>query len=228
MARILVIEDERPISSALELNLTLEGHEVVVAPDGAEGLKLWRELLPDLIVLDVMLPSLSGFDVCRQARAQGLRTPVLFLSAKGEPSERVEGLAAGGDDYLVKPFHLPEFLLRVSNLLRRAPMTVTSEQRFAFADVTIDFPSFTVHSSRGVEQLNEREMRLLQLFVARRNTVVSRNEILDAVWGTSAYPSSRTVDNFVVRLRRALEPDPARPRYLHTVWGVGYKFTPDA
>jgi two-component system alkaline phosphatase synthesis response regulator PhoP len=226
VAKILVVEDEVAISRALELNLRLEGHEVIVAGDGKSALGQWRDLAPDLVVLDVMLPELSGFDVCRRARRANLRTPVLFLSAKGEPGERVEGLEAGGDDYLVKPFHLPEFLLRVANLLRRAPPRVETIDTFEFADVRIDFAGYTVRTPRGTEQLGERELRLLRLFVARRDTVVSRNEILDAVWGTQAFPSSRTVDNFVVRLRRMLEPDPAHPRYLHTIWGVGYKFTP--
>lgn len=225
MARILIAEDETVISSLLEYNLMLDGHAVTVTRDGANALQQWRDLDPDLVVLDVMMPRKDGYSVCREARAAGLSAPVLFLSAKGDPQERVEGLAVGGDDYLVKPFHLPEFLLRVANLLRRTP-PATLEPTYSFAGITIDFAAYTVSTPQGTEQLGERELRLLQLFVEQRNKVVSRDQILDALWGKDHFPSSRTVDNFVVRLRRILEDDPSNPRFLHTIWGVGYKFTP--
>ena len=226
MARILIAEDEAVISSLLEYNLALDGHAVTVARDGASALQQWHNLEPDLVVLDVMMPHKDGYSVCREARAVGLSAPVLFLSAKGEPQERVMGLVAGGDDYLVKPFHLPEFLLRVANLLRRTPPPAPLEPTYSFAGITIDFAAYTVSTPQGLEQLGEREKRLLQLFVENRNTVVSRNQMLDAVWGKDHFPSSRTVDNFVVRLRRILGDDPSQPRFLHTIWGVGYKFTP--
>ena len=226
MARILIADDEAVISSLLEYNLMLDGHAVTVARDGASALQQWRESPPDLVVLDVMMPQKDGYSVCREARQAGLSAPVLFLSAKGEPQERVEGLAAGGDDYLVKPFHLPEFLLRVANLLRRTPPPAVLEPMYTFAGITIDFAAYTVRTPRGEEQLGERELRLLRLFTEQRNKVVSRNQMLDAVWGKDHFPSSRTVDNFVVRLRRILEDDPSNPRFLHTIWGVGYKFTP--
>ena len=226
MARILIADDEAVISSLLEYNLTLDGHAVTVARDGASALQQWHDLEPDLVVLDVMMPHKDGYSVCREARRAGLRTPVLFLSAKGQPQERVEGLAAGGDDYLVKPFHLPEFLLRVANLLRRTPPPAPLEATYSFAGITVDFAAYTVQTPRGTEQLGERELQLLQLFVLNRNKVVPRNQMLDTVWGKDHFPSSRTVDNFVVRLRRILEDDPGNPRFLHTIWGVGYKFTP--
>ena len=226
MARILIAEDEAVISSLLEYNLMLDGHAVTVARDGASALQCWHDLEPDLVVLDVMMPHKDGYAVCREARGAGLSAPVLFLSAKGEPHERVMGLAAGGDDYLVKPFHLPEFLLRVRNLLRRTPPPAILEPTYSFAGITIDFAAYTVRTPHGLEQLGEREKRLLQLFVQHRNTVVSRNQMLDAVWGKEHFPSSRTVDNFVVRLRRILGDHPSNPRFLHTIWGVGYKFTP--
>ena len=214
------------ISSLLEYNLSLDGHAVTVARDGASALQRWHDLEPDLVVLDVMMPHKDGYSVCREARAAGLSAPVLFLSAKGEPHERVAGLAAGGDDYLVKPFHLPEFLLRVANLLRRTPPPASLEATYTFAGITVDFSAYTVSTPQGLEQLGERELRLLQLLIEQRNKVVSRNQMLDAVWGKDHFPSSRTVDNFVVRLRRILEDDPSNPRFLHTIWGVGYKFTP--
>ena len=226
MARILIAEDENVISSLLEYNLALDGYKVTVARDGASALQKWQASSPDLVVLDVMMPHKDGYTVCREARAAGLSAPVLFLSAKGEPHERVMGLAAGGDDYLVKPFHLPEFLLRVANLLRRTPPPAMLKPTYSFAGITIDFAAYTVQTPQGLEQLGERELRLLQLLVEQRNKVVSRNQMLDAVWGKEHFPSSRTVDNFVVRLRRILEDDPGNPRFLHTIWGVGYKFTP--
>jgi two-component system alkaline phosphatase synthesis response regulator PhoP len=160
-------------------------------------------------------------------RDEGDETPVLFLSARGRPEERVEGLAAGGDDYLAKPFHLPEFLLRVRALLRRAGRGGPAE-RVAFAGHEVDLRSWTAALADGRrETLGEREVGLLRLLASRPGEVVSRDDILDAVWGDDAFPSSRTVDNVVLRLRKTFEPDPSAPRYLHTVWGVGYRFTPE-
>lgn len=225
--QILIIEDEASIADMLEFNLRSEGYAVTVARDGKAGLVIWQHLQPDLIVLDVMLPLLNGYDVCRLARAAHLQTPVLFLTAKSQAHERVEGFEAGADDYLTKPFHLPEFLMRVAAILRRATwLRQPPEQVYRFADITIAFAAFTVQTAHSLEALNEREMLLLKLLVERKNQVVSRNDILDTVWGQENYPSSRTVDNFVVRLRKILEPIPSQPRYLHTIWGVGYKFTP--
>lgn len=224
------------MAQVLAENLIADGIGVTIAPDGERGLELWRALEPDLVVLDVMMPRISGFEVCRRMRAAGSRTPVLFLSAKGQPEDRVTGLEVGGDDYLVKPFHLPEFMLRVSNMLRRQAWfkrdletngANQGGQTFSFGGHTVDFRGWTVMLSNGrQETLGERELMIFRLLVERANQVVSRDEILDVVWGSDAFPSSRTVDNFVVRLRRLFEPDPSRPVYLHTVWGVGYRFTP--
>jgi two-component system alkaline phosphatase synthesis response regulator PhoP len=233
---VLIVEDEPVMAQVLSENLSADGIDVSIASDGERGLELWRSLEPDLVVLDVMMPRLSGFEVCRRMRAAGNRTPVLFLSAKGQPEDRVTGLEAGGDDYLVKPFHLPEFMLRVTNMLRRQAWfrrdletdnTHGNGQVFSFGGHSLDFRAWTVTLSDGrTESLGERELMILKLLVERANQVVSRDEILDVVWGMDTFPSSRTVDNFVVRLRRLLEPDPSHPVYLHTVWGVGYRFTP--
>jgi two-component system alkaline phosphatase synthesis response regulator PhoP len=235
-AKILIIEDEPAIAEVVADNLRDEGYCTLVASDGPSGLERWRAEHPDLVVLDVMLPQLSGFDLCRTRRAEGDTTPVLFLSAKGHPEDRVAGLRAGGDDYLPKPFHLPEFLLRVENLLRRRRWDSGQETSAAAPDTalrfgghTVDFRTWTASLADGrTEALGERELKILQLLSSRRGEVVSRDDILDAAWGDDAFPSSRTVDNFVVRLRRLFEPDPARPIYFHTVWGVGYRFTPEA
>jgi two-component system alkaline phosphatase synthesis response regulator PhoP len=228
--RILVIEDEQTLAEVLLYNLEAEGHEVKLAGDGQAGLASWRASPPSLVVLDVMLPHVDGFDLCRRMRAEGDTTPVLFLSARDQPEDRVQGLRAGGDDYLVKPFNLTEFLLRVGNLLRRRswPAEAADRAQLRFGGHLIDFRSWTVTPAGGKQQsLGERELGILRLLAQRPGEVVSRDEILDSVWGNDAYPSSRTIDNFIVRFRRLFEPDASSPRYFHTVWGVGYRFTPD-
>lgn len=216
--KVLLVEDEPALAGALADNLEGEGYVVEIAPDGRAALARWAAWNPDLVVLDVMLPGLDGLQVCRQMRAQGQTTPVLFLSARGAPEERVEGLRVGGDDYLAKPFHLPEFLLRVKNLLRRRAETPRAV--YEFAGHRVDFRAWTAYLQDGrKEALGEREMAILRLLIERAGEVVSRDEILDRVWGQEVFPSSRTIDNFVMRLRRLFEPDPARPVHFHTVWG---------
>ncbi|CAN5801232.1 response regulator transcription factor [soil metagenome] len=234
---VLIVEDEALLAEVLVDNLEAEGYVVTVAPDGRAGLETWRRIRPNLVVLDVMLPFVDGFEVCRTMRRAGDTTPVLFLSAKGRPEDRVEGLTAGGDDYLPKPFHLPEFLLRVRNMLRRQGwgqgqtaqgQSAPADSSFAFGGHRVDFRTWTAALANGAEEpLGERELGIFKLLAQRADEVVSRDDILDAVWGDDAFPSSRTVDNFVVRLRKLFEPDPANPTYFHTVWGVGYKFTPE-
>jgi two-component system, OmpR family, alkaline phosphatase synthesis response regulator PhoP len=225
--KLLIVEDEETLREMLVLNFSLEGYQTFAAADGQAALELWRQLSPDLVLLDVMMPKLSGLVVCQTMRQAGDHTPVIFLTAKSDIADRMTGLESGADDYIAKPFHLPELLLRVKNILRRSTWYKAPQDRLEFAGHCIDFRSFTVRLSSGqLENLGEREMMILKLFAERQNEVVSRDEILDAVWGVDNYPSHRTVDNFIVRLRKLLEPDPARPRFLHTVWGVGYKFTP--
>lgn len=228
-ARVLIVEDEAALAAVLADNLEAEGHEVKHAADGRAAATLWRAEKPDLVVLDVMLPHKDGYTLCREKRAEGDDTPVLFLSAKGRPEERVEGLEAGGDDYLAKPFHLPEFLLRVRKLLGRTGALRAADSRLVFGGNSVDLRSWTAQTAAGkTVELSEREIGILSLLARRAGEVVSRDEILDSVWGMGRYPSSRTVDNFVVRLRRHFEPDPSNPVYFHTVWGVGYRFTPQA
>ncbi len=227
------------MADILAENLSEEGYDVEVAPNGNAGLQTWRTLQPNLVVLDVMLPYKSGYEVCKTMRESGDTTPVLFLSAKGQPEDRVQGLLAGGDDYLPKPFHLPEFLLRVQNMLKRqdwgrqaqngqAQSERPTEAVLHFGGHEVNFRTWTVTLASGrSELLSERELGILKLLSERENEVVSRDDILDEVWGDDTFPSSRTVDNFVMRLRKLFEPEPSSPVYFHTVWGVGYKFTPD-
>jgi two-component system, OmpR family, alkaline phosphatase synthesis response regulator PhoP len=240
---VLVIEDEPSLSTVLVDNLEAEGCRVRVARDGVSGAIAWRgdafgvddgvvgDLSgdrPDLVVLDVMLPKVDGLELCRDMRDAGVDTPVLFLSARGLAEDRVRGLAAGGDDYLAKPFHLPEFLLRVRAMLRRRGWGDDASRRYTFAGHSVDFRSWTASLADGrSETLGERELGIFRLLSRRQGEVVSRDDILDEVWGDDAFPSSRTVDNVVMRLRRLFEPDPAQPVHFHTVWGVGYRFTPE-
>jgi two-component system, OmpR family, alkaline phosphatase synthesis response regulator PhoP len=228
-ARVLIVEDEASLADVLADNLRDEGLTVSTAGDGAAGERLWTDERPDLVVLDVMLPQLDGFTLCERMRDAGYDTPVLYLSARGEPDDRVHGLRSGGDDYLPKPFHLPEFLLRVKALLRRRGWSKEAPRAgFHFSGHFVDYRSWTAELADGRhEPLGEREFRIFRVLAERRGEVVSRDDILDAVWGDDAFPSSRTVDNFVLRLRKLFEPDPSAPRYFHTVWGVGYRFTPD-
>lgn len=229
-AHVLIIEDEAPLATVLADNLHDEGMLVTLAPDGREGARLWRSLAPDLIVLDVMLPKQDGFSLCRDMRNDAFDTPVLFLSARGAAEDRVRGLEVGGDDYLPKPFHLTEFLLRVKALMRRRAWSEPANSTaFRFAGHVVDYRSWTATLANGrKEMLAERELRIFRALADRPGEVVSRDDILDAAWGDDAFPSSRTIDNFVMRLRRLFEPDPSRPRYIHTVWGVGYRLTTDS
>ncbi len=226
---LLVIEDELALANVLVDNLEAEGFAVRWARDGLEGERGWiggAEGPPDLVVLDVMLPKLDGFTLCERMRDLGNDTPVLFLSARGQTEDRVRGLQVGADDYLAKPFHLPEFLLRVRAMLRRRGWKGDAAARYEFAGNVIDFRAWTVESPDGRrEALGERELGILRLLTARAGEVVPRDDILDEVWGDDAFPSSRTVDNVIMRLRRLLEPDPGQPVHIHTVWGVGYRFT---
>ena len=227
---VLLVEDELSLADIVKDNLQAEGYAVIHASDGSQAQQLWQSAAPNLVVLDVMLPQLNGYDLCERMRHAGDGTPVLFLSAKGQTEDRVKGLAVGGDDYLAKPFHLPEFLLRVQNMLKRQgwEQAGPSNASFSFGGHSVDFRAWTANLASGAQEpLGERELGIFKLLSSRSNEVVSRDDILDEVWGNDAFPSSRTVDNFVMRLRKLFEPDPSNPVYIHTVWGVGYKFTPD-
>jgi two-component system alkaline phosphatase synthesis response regulator PhoP len=225
-ARILIVEDEAVMANVIADNLESEGYIVKIAPDGITACEMWSDWKPELVLLDVMMPKISGLDVCRLMRDKGFVTPVLFLSAKGSSQERVEGLQAGGNDYMVKPFYLPELLLRIKNLLQR--YETRPAQVYSFAGHTIDFRTYTVKlANQRVEILGDRELHIFKLLSEHAGEVVSRDDILDKVWGQDIFPSSRTIDNFMVRLRRIFEPNPAKPVYFHTIWGVGYRFTPE-
>jgi DNA-binding response OmpR family regulator len=224
VSRILVIEDDPAISRGLADNLRFESHDVVTAADGDEGYRLLRERQPDLIVLDLMLPRLSGFELCRKARAEGSTVPILMLTAKGDESDRVLGLDLGADDYVTKPFSIREVLARVRALLRRGRPPVTDLHELRCDDVVVDFRRYEATRAGVPMEMTRKEFGLLKALAARAGEVLTRDDLLNEVWGYDALPTTRTVDNHVASVRAKIERDPAAPRHLMTVHGVGYKW----
>jgi DNA-binding response OmpR family regulator len=220
--RVLIVEDEEALRLGLSDRLRSEGYEVATAADGDLGFERARGEPFALLILDVMLPGRSGFDVCRDLRREGVAVPILMLTARGEVIDRVLGLKLGADDYLVKPFATMELLARVEALLRRAQPD-TEGGTFAFGEVRIDFRRMEVTRAGEPEELSALEFRLLRFLIEHRGEVLSRERLLDEVWGYDAEVYSRTVDQHVATLRKKLEPSPRRPRHLVTVHGAGYK-----
>ena len=224
MARVLIVEDELPILMGLKDNLEMEGYEVATATDGEQALALIRRFKPDLIVLDIMLPRKDGFEVLREIREEKLDVGVIILSAKKAETDKVYGLDIGADDYVTKPFSVMEFVARVKAVLRRRGVP-SPIKRYSFGDVVIDFENYEAYKGGEKVELSPREFKILRLFVENRGRVISRNEILNRVWGYESCPTTRTVDNYVVKIRRAIEDDPRHPKWLISVRSVGYKFT---
>ncbi len=231
--RILIIEDDQHISEGLKLNLSLQGYEVDIAPDGVVGLQKWKAGQPHLIILDIMLPGIDGFSVLQSIRLEDERLPILILSARGSSEDRVKGLSQGVDDYLAKPFDLEEFMLRVERLLARASWagpsayllpTATLPETYSFGNNRIDFRTSTAIVKTGKITLTEQEVKLLKLFIANRGKVLSRKQILEIGWGYAGVIATRTVDNFIVRLRKYFEEDPQNPVYFKSLRSVGYIF----
>lgn len=221
--RLLIIEDELPMRTALAETLTAEGYRVQSAADGTSGLELACTGSFDLILLDVMMPGLDGYAVCKELRKRGRTMPVLMLTAKGQIDDRVDGLDSGADDYLVKPFSLKELLARVRALLRRQEREQNIPEILQLGLCSVDLKKACVIREQNAFSLSEKETGMLRLLAGLRGETVSREKFLDVVWGYNAYPSTRTVDNFIAGLRSKLEADPAHPRYLITVRGVGYR-----
>jgi two-component system alkaline phosphatase synthesis response regulator PhoP len=226
--RILVVDDEEHLAAGIRENLEAEGYRADVAHDGRDGLARVREQRFDLVVLDVMMPNMDGIELCEQMRRDGLQTPVLFLTVKGDVADRVRGFEAGGDDYLAKPFHLKELLLRVAAILRRSSWYQASGAPLVFGGNRVDFQTYEARAWDGSEHaLTHKEAMILKVLSERAGTIVTREEILDRVWGYEVFPSTRTIDNFIVRLRKRFERNPEAPVHFHTVRGVGYRFTPE-
>ncbi len=223
MSRILVVEDDAAILRGLQDNLLSESYEVLTATDGEAGYRLIRERQPDLIILDLMLPKLGGYEVCRKVRSEGMTTPILMLTARGEEADQVLGLDLGADDYVTKPFSLRELLARVRALLRRANPPEALPNELRFADVEVDFRRYEARKGDQQLDMTRKEFGILQLLAARAGEVVTRDELLREVWGYRNYPTTRTVDNHVASLRAKIEENASEPRHLLTVHGVGYK-----
>jgi two-component system alkaline phosphatase synthesis response regulator PhoP len=223
--RILVVEDDAHLADGLRINLELDGFEPLLAGSAEEGLDLWRNGGIDLILLDVMLPGQDGFEFCRQVRAAGDRVPVLFLTARSAGDDRIRGLEEGGDDYIVKPFDLQELLARIKSMFRRQDWLHQQQvtDQLVIGNSTVDLRRYTADTAHGTVKLKEKEVMILRVLAERRGEPVDRDTILDRVWGFGAYPTTRTVDNFILSLRKHLETNPARPRFIQTVHGVGYR-----
>jgi two-component system alkaline phosphatase synthesis response regulator PhoP len=235
--QILIIEDDAHIAEGMKLNLSLQGYNVFIAPDGSSGLKKWKELNPDLIVLDIMLPHIDGISVLRSIRLDDERIPILIVSAKGETDDRIKGLSYGVDDYLAKPFHLDEFLLRVERLLTKVSWYRDDDlhkdhldalaEVYSFGENQINFTTHITRCKCGEVVLTEQEVKLLKLFIANRGKPLSRQKLLEIGWGYSKNTTTRTVDNFIVRFRRYFEDNPHIPVYFKSIRSVGYLFNHD-
>jgi len=224
MTTVLVIEDDPAILRGLVDNLTFEGYEVLQAADAETGHQLHLARKPDLLVLDLMLPRMSGLELCRRIREARDQTPILIVTARSEEADRVLGLDLGADDYVTKPFSVKELMARVRALLRRTQESSALPAHLSFDDVELDFRSYTARKQGQVVEMTRKEFATLQLLAARAGNVVTRDELLNEVWGYESTPVSRTVDNHIASLRSKLEAVPSRPQRIQTVHGVGYKF----
>jgi DNA-binding response OmpR family regulator len=221
MTRILVVEDEPGIALGLEDDLKMEGYDVEIIGDGAVACRRARETPFDLILLDVMLPGKDGFEICRELRRASLRMPILMLTARTQEAEKVMGLELGADDYVTKPFSTRELRARIKALLRRSS---TAQELYRFGNVEVDFPRCELRRNGQAVELTPIEFKLLALFIRSAGRVLSRDQLLSGAWGSDTFASDRIVDNHIANLRKKFEPDPANPRYLRNVRGLGYIF----
>jgi len=223
MPRILIVDDEPEMVGGLEDNLRFEGYQTIAAGDGTRGLSLAVSEAPDLILLDVMMPGMSGWDVCRQLRARGLDTPVIMLTARGAEVDRVQGLELGADDYITKPFSVRELMARIRAVLRR-PGPRQKFEEFAFGDVRVHLRARQAFKAGREVRLTRKEFDLLRYLVEHPGEVITRDRLLDEVWGYDRFPTTRTVDTHILRLRQKFEDDPERPAHILTAHGQGYRF----
>jgi two-component system alkaline phosphatase synthesis response regulator PhoP len=223
--RILVVEDEEQIRKLVKMNLELEGYEVVAVDNGRKAIDIIEGQHFDLMILDVMLPEVDGFQICQKVRLNNTKVGIIILSAKDTSQDRITGLKYGADDYLTKPFNLEELLLRVSNLLKRSSEEAVNElDYYEFGKNKVNFITYEAEGHQGSFRMTQKEVLLLKMLIERKNEVVSRKEILQNVWGYDVFPSTRTIDNFILNFRKYFEEDPRNPKYFHSVRGVGYKF----
>ena len=225
MKKILIIEDEQDLIKGLKLNLSDEGYDVSWAVNGAEGLRKALEETPDLIILDIMLPEMDGLEVCRELRRKNIGIPIIMLTAKGEEIDKVVGLEIGADDYMTKPFSIRELIARIKTQLRHVERESKAVPKvYFFGDIEIDFAQFKVRRKGKELDLTSLELEILKYFVAHRGIVVSRYDLLDKIWGYESYPTTRTIDNHILKLRKKIEKVPSKPEYILSVYGGGYRF----
>ncbi len=224
MSKILIVEDEPDMVLGLKDNFEFEGYEVTTAADGISGLERARSIKPDLVILDIMLPKLSGLEVCKTLRGEGFETPIVMLTARGQEIDKVVGLELGADDYVTKPFSIRELLARVRAILRRTEGGKKRLQRYKFSDLELDFEVYRAKKAGLALELSPREFELLRYLIERKGETVSRDKLLEDVWGYESYPSTRTVDTHIAKLRAKIGDSGADPRYILTIHGVGYKF----
>jgi DNA-binding response OmpR family regulator len=222
MTSILIVEDDEGIAMGLEDDLRLDGYDVAVARDGEDGVRRARERTFDLIVLDIMLPRKDGYQVCRELRHAGVGTPIIMLTARTQDAEKVLGLEIGADDYVTKPFNPMELRARIKAVLRRASSQLP--QSYTFGDIQVDFRRCEVRRAGTLVDVSSLEFKLLTAFIEQRGRLLSRDQLLDAAWGRDVHVTDRAVDNHVVGLRRKVEADPAEPRFIISVRGMGYRF----
>jgi DNA-binding response OmpR family regulator len=224
MSKILIVEDEPDMVLGLKDNFEFEGYEVVTASDGASGLERARSLKPDLVILDIMLPKLSGLEVCKTLRGEGFQTPIIMLTARGQEIDKVVGLELGADDYVTKPFSIREVLARVRAILRRTDGMPKRLSRYRFADVDLDFETYAATKGGVALDLSPREFDLLRYLIERKGETVTRDRLLEDVWGYDSYPSTRTVDTHIAKLRAKIGDSGTEPKFILTIHGAGYKF----
>lgn len=224
MARILIVEDEPNMVAGLRDNFEYEGYEVITAPDGVTGLERALSEAPDLVILDVMMPRMSGLDVCKQLKSKRPSVPIIMLTARGQEVDKVVGLELGADDYVTKPFSIRELLARVKAVLRRARTVPKEQDGYSFGDVEVNLRSCQVSRKGKALDFSSKEFELLKYFLCHPGETLSRDRLLEDVWGYERFPTTRTVDAHIVRLRQKIEPKPEEPRFILTVHGTGYKF----
>jgi DNA-binding response OmpR family regulator len=228
MSKILIVEDEPDMVLGLKDNFEFEGYEVLTASDGQTGLERARTQKPDLLVLDIMLPKLSGLEVCKTLRGEGFEAPIVMLTARGQEIDKVVGLELGADDYVTKPFSIRELLARVRAILRRSEGKKKRLSRYQFSDVELDFEAYRAKKGAEPLELSPREFELLRYLIERKGETVSRDRLLEDVWGYESYPSTRTVDTHIAKLRAKIGDSGSEPRWILTIHGVGYKFVDPA
>ena len=223
---ILIIEDDVSILRGLKDNLTFEGYRVHTSTDGQEGLKLALEKHIDLLLLDIMLPGMNGYEICRRLKKEKPQLPVIMITARGSEMDTVAGLDIGADDYISKPFGIPELLARVRAVLRRSSTDEQEIETYSFGNVSLDFKKFQATVNNEQTELSSKEFAIMKYLIEHEQEVIHRHELLEKVWGFDVTPTTRTVDNYILDLRKKLEGDPSNPKHIITVRGAGYKFIP--